>query len=431
MFKRVKWKIVIFLSVLAFWLIGVGLTMYPPVWNIPPFNVWYIKNSPDIRYIFADNYIRFYDSSSNKFVKKIEYPLADEKKWLHKMSWVPALPYAFQRPVFEDKQHIILQAASSTTPNAYIYTFLAGETRIEKIGAFPGRLVGVDQDYFYALETLPKGIWRASRYSRELDSSSYHHFDKNPELIVIDIWEDSSSYWYLCFRIIESRLESGSAVLSDGRFSTSSNGKIYLMSRSKTSSSSHEYETNDDNMYEFRHLPKLVIFGDSRSIWTVGYRREKLGYSKQITKFSKINRVFTSNKIPNTMEIIPWRSLSHTSDYLWGIEEKDQVWQIYRINKKTLKITPSISFAKNEWINFGHPMWCDQDTLWITVKSRENMVSEDIGPHAPYILKISQEDMRYEFIPLELDQGEKRMIHLGTIARGFAIFNPLMWFKPL
>ncbi len=169
--------------------------------HIPSTNVVQIAKSGNTLYIGTNiasrsttAFIRLYDIDKNQWREKIVLPNVKETV-IEKM--------------LTDNSDIYVQQKGNWKENGGIYS-ISKKGDIHRILELTHgeSLVGMDADYFYFVEhkdinNIAKSgrfefIFRGAKYNRQSNVRIEYHFEQNHDLVVWDVWEDDSNYWYAC-----------------------------------------------------------------------------------------------------------------------------------------------------------------------------------------------------------------------------------------
>ena len=343
--------------------------------------IQYICKSGGYLYVVTDEWkIKIYDHQTNKLIKVLELPNSVSYNGL----------YAPIKNILEDNGDLFIQAVSSIN-NYYdkscVY-HLHGET-IRQIGTLPpvSDLIGVDESFLYVITKKSVegegGKWsyslEGSRYNKQMQERSDHHFDAFSDLVVGAIREDGDEYWYACL----------SALNMDDPHRIS--GDLVLLEKSKKL---NEVKRFNLEQYHF-FIDKISLSNDTDAVWLLGLDKTDL-FDRKVVKFSKINKTVEKDVKAGKANLFAGRENNASDKYLWLINEEG----IYRLNKDTLESLPlkfpdKITFPYN---SEKRPIYSDIDNFWLAVENYTN--NQRSGMPTEYVLKLSKSDATYQLIPI-------------------------------
>lgn len=356
---------------------------------IPSTKARKIERSDDLLYsstakskVHDGDFIRAFDINKNKWARAITFPSL-EKPWIQRM--------------FIENGSIIAQINQGRHgKNRGIYSIdKSGD--INKIGDLTSSQVlsALDKDFFYAVESQAvnnvkekrtKFVFVGIKYSRKTKCRIEYHFEQNPNLVVRDVWDDDKNYWYACFQEDSPR----NYVVPEGR--------LVLVSKSKLTDKVEEFY-NEKELLKF----DAEILGDKNWLWIFRHPRD----SGSFIRFSKEEKTYESIKL-NIRPFLPFadQSFDKENSHFWALSTSSSRsdWQIYCIDKKSLKVSSSPIDIPNEIRPTG-AIYADKDYLWVDVYKYMKIYAPS-GNQIPYLLRISKSDFSCQLISVKPTFGE-------------------------
>lgn len=114
--------------------------------------------------------------------------------------------------LLHDKKDIFLQVGhlNSAVPAAIYH--INSEKRTEKIMEDRNELIGYDDQYLYLSQHISNSeatgttmAYKPTRLERRTKKIVEDHFDEDPDLNVVNIWEDDQLTWYACTVVLKER----------------------------------------------------------------------------------------------------------------------------------------------------------------------------------------------------------------------------------
>lgn len=302
--------------------------------------------------------------------------------------------------LFDDKNIFVQMAHVNKAIPEAIYR-INSDRKIEKIGEARGNLIGFDSQYVFLTQAYvnfkseknPRDSWEVQ--ARKIDLSSKkiteNHFDDNPDFNVVNVQFDTQRTWYAGTIFQKEHPSFANGFEFDRNFGPY--GQTVLISKDKVTGTTEKFDLGTEGAY----LLQTII--DPEFIWVFQFNPLRSQY--QILKFSKTDKRTVSSIETGQIEGLPktpqmnlrYRHPQGTitdQNYFWVNAYQGQ--SMVRIEKETFK-TAVNSIANNYWI--GSDMIEKGDTIWMMVYS--GRVWRSSGPG---LVKMSQIDMKSEFLPL-------------------------------
>lgn len=320
-------------------------------------------------------FIRLYDIDKNKWGKKITIPDSDA---------------TVANKMIDNGDLIYLQRHGDWQHTGVVFG-IDKKSIVHKaveIGNFES-LSGMDDENFFVTELkylnepnnrTYKWLFKGAKYNRNTKTRSEYHFEKYPDLIVTDIWEDNQSYWYACFR---------------GGKPQEYNipqGILVLVTKSKLDGKLDSYEFDGGNW-----IFKAKIIGDKDWLWVFREARDVPHNKPPFAKFSKTDKTFVNVSIrTNVSWPITTTNNVTNDDYLWFIDptfHSRGTATIFRVDKET---SNSISIDLPEEIRITGTALVDNEFIWLDAYKLKSYAPS--GNTVPYIIKLSKKDLSYDVI---------------------------------
>jgi hypothetical protein len=345
--------------------------------TVPSGRVKFISRSNELLYVVTDDFdsggnVKVFDSQANRLVRKIV---------------IPDLKKPFIRNIAHDKTGFILQVSPYRIvgSKSNIYT-LNAENRLEMTDIeidYPTELVGSDNNYYYF-----RRYKESFRYDKKIRKLIKHHFEENPELLVVDIWSDNDYNWYVCLQ------NPTNYIIQDVILSCTARS-IALVAKPIGKNEYQRFELIEGT---FRNA---YIVGDEESIWV--FTNDK------VIKFTKKMRDIEVKNLHGVLIPIKNNTPSEKSNHLWTFNPAN-TREIKCINKMTMEINsiflvkdikPLNNGLKNISV-FGFESFCEDDKyIW------GGLTLDGINrSRVPYLLKIDKNNYDSQLLVVKPTLGE-------------------------
>ena len=280
------------------------------------------------------------------------------------------------------------------------------------------KLVGADDDAIYCItrsifDDNKKRQFRGYSYNKINKKILKDHFKDYPELLLLEIFEDTDLTWYICIN--------GSEIVEN--FSIPLHGKLTLLSKSKSNSSIRKFDLNIDvggDVTAANRSDRLFIFLRD---YSKHYSKDTIVYT-----FNKISTAFRYEEtIAYRVDAVPDQNISDADRFVWVYNRDRYDYELIKMDINTFQLFP---FKVKEIFGTGNyrsvsyfpPLTYDKTGIWkgFQLFNGGNRVNE--AQPIPYVIKISRDGTEYQMLHVKPSFKEAitesyRSFYFDTIGR--------------